>query len=61
MVVSFIGGKPEYPEKTTDLSYVTDKLALVSKIKDWWARIKNNLSELVFISVVFTYYFTVKI
>ena len=27
MAVSFIGGgKPEYPEKTTDLSQVTDKL-----------------------------------
>jgi hypothetical protein len=27
MVVSFIGGgKPEYPEKTTDLSQVTNKL-----------------------------------
>ena len=26
-MVNFIGGvKPEYPEKNTDLSYVTDKL-----------------------------------
>jgi hypothetical protein len=33
MAVSFIGGEtPEYQEKTTDLSQVTDKLLLVKKI-----------------------------